>query len=82
MRRFAPLLVLALAALVSVPLQGSVPPEGVLADEAAARVQLAQPRMGDRDGDTVSDEEDNCPQDFNPSQADADGDALGDACDP
>ncbi|HJQ99915.1 MAG TPA: hypothetical protein VJ826_16490 [Candidatus Polarisedimenticolaceae bacterium] len=37
---------------------------------------------GDGDFDDVVDICDNCPLHSNPSQADADGDALGDACDP
>ncbi len=36
----------------------------------------------DTDGDGVPDDEDNCPDDFNPDQLDTDGDGLGDACDP
>ncbi len=36
----------------------------------------------DRDGDGVADSVDNCPSVANPSQANADGDAQGDACDP
>jgi len=35
----------------------------------------------DNDGDGVLDAEDNCPDVFNPDQADADGDGIGDACD-
>ena len=35
----------------------------------------------DRDGDGVSDTEDNCPDVYNPEQGDSDGDGLGDACD-
>ncbi len=45
-------------------------------------------RMGDRDGDGMLDENDNCPTVFNPPrpldgtmQGDADGDMTGDACD-
>jgi hypothetical protein len=37
---------------------------------------------GDSDSDTVCDADDNCPDDANTSQADADGDDLGDVCDP
>ncbi|MFH1111023.1 MAG: thrombospondin type 3 repeat-containing protein [Planctomycetota bacterium] len=36
----------------------------------------------DRDGDGVPDVCDNCPDVFNPTQANGDGDALGDECDP
>jgi Thrombospondin type 3 repeat len=36
----------------------------------------------DTDGDGISDGSDNCPTVANPSQANNDGDALGDACDP
>ena len=35
----------------------------------------------DTDGDGVEDDFDNCPNLYNPNQANADGDALGDACD-
>jgi hypothetical protein len=38
--------------------------------------------MLDADGDGVPDYDDNCPNHFNPDQADLDGDGVGDACDP
>ncbi|MEE2758101.1 MAG: amidohydrolase family protein [Myxococcota bacterium] len=37
---------------------------------------------GDRDGDDVDDDEDNCPDVFNPEQGDLDSDGTGNACDP
>lgn len=40
------------------------------------------PPAGDTDGDGVADSSDNCPDDYNPGQANSDGDAEGgDACD-
>ena len=38
--------------------------------------------LDDQDGDGVPDESDNCPTVWNQSQADTDGDGLGNACDP
>lgn len=35
----------------------------------------------DSDMDGISDDDDNCPTDFNADQADADGDGIGDVCD-
>ncbi len=35
----------------------------------------------DNDGDGVADIKDNCPNNYNPSQADSDGDGLGNVCD-
>ena len=35
----------------------------------------------DSDGDSVNDDLDNCPNDYNPSQTDSDGDGVGNACD-
>lgn len=37
--------------------------------------------VGDEDGDSVTDPDDNCPAVSNPDQADADEDGFGDACD-
>jgi hypothetical protein len=40
------------------------------------------PDKVDRDGDRVPDIKDNCPGDHNPAQRDADGNGVGDACEP
>jgi hypothetical protein len=37
--------------------------------------------LGDVDGDGICDDLDNCDADYNPDQADCDGDGAGDACD-
>ena len=37
--------------------------------------------MSDKDGDTIPDNCDNCPDDSNPDQKDRDGDGWGDECD-
>ena len=37
--------------------------------------------LNDLDLDAICDEDDNCPEDFNPDQLDADNDGEGDACD-
>jgi len=42
-------------------------------------VVLASVQDSDQDG--ISDEDDNCPQKYNPEQADDDGDGIGNACD-
>ena len=39
------------------------------------------PDQADSDGDGISDDTDNCPDDPNPYQIDSDGDGFGDACD-
>jgi hypothetical protein len=55
-------------------------------DHRAGATYQAEP--DDRDGDGVTDEQDNCPDLWNPplpfeqDQADRDGDGLGDGCDP
>jgi len=36
----------------------------------------------DTDNDGIPDDQDNCPNTYNPNQEDADGDGLGDVCDP
>jgi hypothetical protein len=70
-----------LAALVLLLALGAAGPRadaGLLAPAAAA----AHPEPGDRDGDEVRDEVDNCPDTPNGAQTDTDRDGLGDSCDP
>ena len=45
------------------------------------REQL-QPDLVDTDGDGIPDDSDNCPEIYNPDQADSVGDGVGDACRP
>jgi Thrombospondin type 3 repeat/RTX calcium-binding nonapeptide repeat (4 copies) len=49
--------------------------------QGAVLARAAHPEPGDVDGDEVRDEFDNCPTVKNGSQANADGDGQGDACD-
>jgi hypothetical protein len=51
-------------------------------DECQSGVCEVLPGGGDDDSDGVCDADDNCPDDFNPNQADVDFDNIGDACDP
>lgn len=49
--------------------------------EQGSAVEFSFAAQGDRDGDSVFDDEDLCPDDIDPSQGDVDGDGVGDACD-
>ncbi len=53
---------------------------GDASDPAALLVPPLDPEDGDADEDGVLDSVDNCPEVANESQADADGDGVGDAC--
>jgi len=53
----------------------------VLAATLLAACLAAPAHAADLDCDTVEDASDNCPEKFNPTQSDIDGDLLGDRCD-
>ena len=55
---------------------------GCLSLDDYPRVHPLEPENAalDYDGDGVANGEDNCPSDENPSQADANGDRVGDVC--
>ncbi|HEX5037175.1 MAG TPA: choice-of-anchor Q domain-containing protein [bacterium] len=55
--------------------RGTTRPQGAACDLGAFEA------VQDADGDGVSDNADNCPDDANADQADSDGDGIGDACD-
>lgn len=61
-------------------------PEGLLCVQQPTGVETCEedsgpPVVGDRDGDGIIDQLDNCPDDRNPEQADEDADGQGDVCD-
>jgi hypothetical protein len=67
--------------LLAAALLGAGPVAAAAASNHATR-SVASVRGDDADGDGVSDMDDNCPSDPNPTQLDTDADDLGDACDP
>lgn len=66
---------------------GAIPDDGAPPVPPDAAVDATPPDAAppdantDRDGDTIRDEDDNCPNVANPEQEDCDGDDIGDACD-
>ena len=56
--------------------------DGDLVPDTIEPQRGTDPLLADTDHDNESDRSDNCPATANPQQADLDGDAAGDACDP
>ena len=54
-------------------------PGAINAQQMSGELILAP---GDQDLDGIMDDVDNCPDTFNPTQTDTDGDGIGDTCDP
>ena len=50
-------------------------------DSLPHAIMVWRNNLGDRDGDSIPDDVDNCPDVYNPDQADSDGDGVGDVCD-
>ncbi len=61
---------------------GGLAPGGAAADGEVEDYLLTIEAGADADGDSVPDDEDNCPAVSNADQTDTDADTLGDACDP
>ncbi|MDL1870984.1 hypothetical protein FBR05_02140 [Deltaproteobacteria bacterium PRO3] len=59
-------------------LQGANGP--MVSGSGGACGRKSPPPVADADGDGFEDAKDNCPQDFNPSQLDVDGDGIGEVC--
>ena len=51
-------------------------------DRCCGSSRLSGKEVPDGDGDSVGDQQDNCPNMSNPEQSDVDGDGVGDVCDP
>ena len=58
------------------------PDQASMIEMTAGTVMAGSSAGCDSDGDGIPDSRDNCPDTFNPTQADADSDGVGDACDP
>jgi hypothetical protein len=68
----------------TVPSDGVINTIGMIMDQGDATLSLActPAPTPDQDADGVPDAQDNCPAVSNADQEDADGDGIGDACDP
>jgi len=68
----------------SVAISGNIGVVGAPFDDLASSFSVGSVYVFERDNDSdgLPDSVDNCPDTYNPSQADTDGDGLGDACEP
>lgn len=57
-------------------------PGAINANQTSGNLLIGGKSTRDSDLDSIFDDEDNCPDTFNPTQTDTDGDGFGDACDP
>lgn len=71
--------VCAAAPVNGVDQRGVTRPQGAHCDIGAVEMEHT---VVDTDSDGIPDENDNCPETYNPEQADMDGDNIGDVCDP
>ena len=56
--------------------------KGLQTNTTACECRIDYCNDDDRDNDGILNDEDNCPDNYNPDQADVDNDDLGDVCDP
>ena len=56
-------------------------PGAINSGQTSGSITIGVPAGTDEDGDGIGSYTDNCPDDYNPTQSDIDGDGIGNACD-